>query len=381
MSELLLLPMIMLRQRTRMVRCRSLKLQAHTGEQHMREDMEDRAKRIHGNSTIVDAHFDLLLDVTAQRESGRRKVIEADHLPGFAEGGVNIVVSSIFVDSAFLPEMALRKAMNQIGSLHAEIDESPDKIVICRNYDDTIRAQEQGKIGIMLSLEGVEPLYSDLSLLRVFYELGARILGLVWSRRNLAGDGCHFGSVREGRKGGITEFGVQLIEESERLGMFIDVSHLNDEGFWDVMEVARGPVIASHSNCRSIANSMRNLTDEQIRAIAEKGGVIGVNACNLFTADRDEDGDIEHLIDHVDHIVALVGPTHVGIGFDFFENFTKYMSEVDLAAMPRKIFDVLKGHKSIPQFTGILAERGYGDAEIEMILGANFLRIFKEVLR
>lgn len=347
----------------------------------MKENMEEHIKRIHDNSIIVDAHFDLLMDVAPQRERGYRKVIEAGYLPGLAEGSVNIVVCSIFVDSAFLPEMALRKAMNQISSLYAEIDESPDKMMICRNYDDIIAAQEQGKIGFILSFEGVEPLYNDLGLLRAFYELGVRIVGLVWSRRNFAGDGCHFSSVREGKKGGITNFGVQLIEESERLGMFIDVSHLNDEGFWDVMEVARKPVIASHSNCRSVVNSMRNLTDEQIKAIAKKGGVIGMNACNIFTADRDEDGDVEHLINHVDHIVKLVGPMHVGLGLDLCDDFMKYVSDEKIGAVPRKSFDVLKGHKSIQQFTKGLIGRGYRDDEIEMILGKNFLRIYKEVLK
>ena len=215
----------------------------------------------------------------------------------------------------------------------------------------------------------------------MFYELGVRVVGLVWSRRNFAGDGCHFSSVREGKKGGITDFGVQLIEESERLGMFIDVSHLNDEGFWDVMEVAKKPVIASHSNCRSIVNSMRNLTDEQIKAIAQKGGVIGMNACNIFTADRDEDGDVEHLINHVDHIVKLVGPMHVGLGLDLCDDFMKYVSDEKIGAVPRKSFDVLKGHKSIQQFTKGLIGRGYRDDEIEMILGKNFLRIYKEVLK
>jgi len=347
----------------------------------MKENMEEHVKRIHNNSLIVDAHFDLLMDVAPQRERGYRKVIEAGYLPDLAEGSVNIVVCSVFIDSAFLPEMALRKAMNQISSLYAEIDESPDKMMICRNYDDITRAQEQGKIGIMLSFEGVEPLYNDLSLLRMFYELGVRVVGLVWSRRNFAGDGCHFSSVREGKKGGITDFGVQLIEEAERLGMFIDVSHLNDEGFWDVMEVAKKPVIASHSNCRSIVNSMRNLTDEQIKAIAKKGGVIGMNACNIFTADRDEDGDVEHLINHVDHIVKLVGPMHVGLGLDLCDDFMKYMSDGKIGAVSRKAFDVLKGHKSIQQFTKALIGRGYKDAEIEMILGKNFLRIYKEVLK
>lgn len=347
----------------------------------MKENMEDRIKRIHKNSAIVDAHFDLLMDVAVKREYGHRKVIETNYLPGFIEGGVNIVVSSIFIESVFLPEMALRKAMNQISSLYAEIDESPDKMMICRSCDDIFKALEDRKIGFILSFEGVEPLYNDLSLLRVFYELGVRIVGLVWSRRNFAGDGSYFSSVREGKKGGITNFGVQLIEEAERLGMLIDVSHLNDEGFWDVMELAKKPVIASHSNCRSIANTMRNLTDAQIKALAQKGGVIGINASNMLTSCREEDGDTEHLIDHVDHIVKLVGYEHVGLGFDFCDDFMKYLSEDALAAMPCKPFDVLKGHKSIEQLTRGLMKRGYKDDEIEMIYGKNFLRIYKEVLK
>jgi len=333
------------------------------------------------NSIVVDAHFDLLFDVVRQRQHGRRRVIETDYLPGFIEGGLNVVVSSIYIDGEFLPEMALRRALDQVSALYAEIDESPDKIMLCKSYADIMEAENEGKIGIMLSFEGVEPLYNDLSLLRIFYELGVRVVGLAWSRRNYAGDGCHYGEVREGTRGGITDFGVQLIEAAEDLGMFIDVSHLNDEGFWDVMEIAQKPVIASHSNCRVLAGIMRNLTDEQIKAIASKGGVIGINVSNMLTADDDENASIEYLANHVDHIAKLAGVEHVGFGFDFCDQLFKYLSTEQLKGLSRKPFDVFKGHKEIKDFTVELMKQGYKHEEIELILGGNFLRVYKEVLK
>ncbi|WP_306298993.1 dipeptidase [Bacillus sp. OV166] len=189
-----------------------------------------------------------------------------------------MIIAAIFIDSGFLPEMGLRKALNQVSALYEEVQESPDKLMICKNRDDMILAQQSGKIGFLLSLEGAEPIGTDLSLLRVFYELGVRNLGLVWSRSNAVGYGSHFSPIDQGTKGGITHFGVKVIEEAEKLGMMIDVSHLNDEGFWDVIEMSKKPIIASHSNSRVLSNTMRNLTDEQMKAIASKGGVIGVNA-------------------------------------------------------------------------------------------------------
>lgn len=331
--------------------------------------------------TVIDAHFDLLFDVARYRKYGRRRVIETDYLPGFIEGGLKVVVSSIYIDGEFLPEMALRKALEQVGVLYAEIDESPDKIMLCKSYNNIMKAIDEGKIGIILSFEGVEPLYNDLNLLRIFYELGVRIVGLAWSRRNYAADGCHYGEVKEGTKGGITDFGVQLIEAAEALGMFIDVSHLNDEGFWDVMKIAQKPVIASHSNCRALSGMMRNLTDEQIKALASKGGVIGINAANILTADDDKDANIEYLVNHVDHIAKLVGVEHVGFGFDFCDQLFNHMFTERLKGISRKPFDVFKGHKEIKYFVAELMKRGYKHEEIELILGGSFLRVYKEVLK
>ncbi|PLR95760.1 dipeptidase [Bacillus sp. T33-2] len=331
---------------------------------------------IQNNSITLDGHFDLLMDVALQREKGRRKVIETDYLPRFKEGGVNVIIAAIFVDSSFLPEMALRKALSQISALHEEVRESPDSLMICRDSKDMQAARESGKVGFLLSLEGTEPIGTDITLLRIFYELGVRNLGLVWSRRNAVGDGSHFSPVREGRKGGITSFGIKLIEEAESLGMTIDVTHLNDEGFWDVIEVAKRPVIASHSNSRVLADTMRNLTDDQIKAIAATGGVIGLNAVNMMVSLEDENSNLERYIDHIDYIVSLAGINHVGLGLDLCDDFMKYVSAEDLAGMPRRPFDIIAGHQEMPRIAEGLAKRGYSDDDIAKILGRNFLNIF-----
>ena len=346
------------------------------------ENIKEHIKRIHENDFIVDAHFDLLMDVEEERRCKKRKdVIREDYLDALKKGGMNLIVSSLFIENEFIPEMSLKNALDQISAFHYELDDLKDEIALCKSYGDIIKAKNEGKIGVMLSFEGVEPISNDLNLLRVFYELGVRGLGLVWSRRNYAADGCHFKSTREGTRGGLTDFGVEVVEEAERLGMILDVSHLNDEGFYDVMKFAKEPVIASHSDCRELVSSMRNLTDDQIKCIASKGGVIGMNAAKSFVAADKKDGDAEHLACHVDHIVKVAGVDYVGLGFDFCDLLAsrKAPEKFSLEDLPK--LDVMKGHAHIQEFTECLIKHGYSDDDIEKILGGNFLRVYKEVLK
>ncbi|WP_103104562.1 dipeptidase [Brevibacillus reuszeri] len=345
----------------------------------MAEVTREQARAFHDGIHVLDGHFDLLTDVEIQRGYGKTKMIETEYLPRFKEGGVHSLVAAVFVDDAYIPEMGLRKALNQVSALHAEAAESPEHIMIAKSLEDIHRAKQGKKVSFILSLEGAEPLYNDLSLLRIFYELGVRMMGLVWSRRNFVGDGSFFAPVREGKKGGITDFGVRLIEEAEGLGIVIDVSHLNDEGFWDVMELAKKPVIASHSNCRSLVPTMRNLTDEQIKAIANQDGLIGLNSFSMFTAATSAEATLERLIDHVDHMKKLVGTRYIGIGLDLCDDLTKYLSPDKLARAKEIPFDVVKGHGALPQITHELMKRGYKDDEIEGILGKNYLRVYEEV--
>ncbi|WP_051624082.1 dipeptidase [Clostridium akagii] len=346
----------------------------------MRQELKTHVEQIHSDFTIVDAHFDMLGDVLKKRRMGYTKVIERDFIPDFISGGVNIVVASLFVENQYVPEMAMRNALDQISALYEEIEESPDKIIICKTYQDILTAIKNKQLGVILSFEGAEPIGNDLKLLRIFYELGVRILGLVWSRRNYAGDGCHFQQVEEGQKGGLTDFGVKLVREAEKLGMFIDVSHLNDEGFWDVMKIAKKPVIASHSNSRSIVNHPRNLTDEQIKAVAKHGGVIGMNAYSDFVSEETLTKNAEGLVKHVLHIVDLVGIKHIGLGFDFCDLFTSSNPNFLPDKKEKKSFDVIKGHKNIKKFTERLIIHGFKDEEIKLILGGNFLEIYKQSL-
>ncbi|MCF7935309.1 MAG: dipeptidase [Synergistales bacterium] len=338
----------------------------------------NEAERLLRGSTVVDAHFDLAMDIQDKWDRGRRNVLREEYLPSFRRGGLDLVVSSIFLHSYFLPEMALRKALTQIGILKNELDGLGDQVRLVTSPEDMDAVRKEGLLGILLSFEGLDPIGNDLDLLRVFYDLGVRGAGLVWSRRNYVGDGCFLSQRREGRKGGLTDFGVRVVQKAAELGMYIDVSHLNDEGFWDVMEHAEGPVIASHSNCRALVDSPRNLTDEQIQAIAQKGGVIGMNAYAAYVAGdfRERRAGAGDLVDHLDHVVGLVGVEHVGIGFDFCSNFEDFMSFDD----GELEYDLFEGHQEMHLWVRALLERGYGTAEVQRILGGNFWNFLKRSL-
>lgn len=341
--------------------------------------LSELARKIQKESVIIDAHSDLLFDVVRKRQMGRRKIIETDYLPSFIDGGINIIVASLYIDDEFLPEMALRRALQQISALYEEIDESFGKFVLCKNFQDIEQALMKNQLGILISFEGVEPLYNDLSLLNIFYELGVRILGLVWSRRNFSADGCHFNQIKIGTRGGLTDFGIKLIEKGNQLGMLVDVSHLNDKGFWDVIKFSKSTIIASHSNCRALASTMRNLTDQQIKAIAEKNGVIGINASNLLVADKPSDATLEYMVKHVKHIIDLVGAEHVGLGLDLCDSLISYLSPFTLKTMPFTPFDVLQGHKDLNKFIEAMLNIGLQETQIRQILGQNFLRVLKSL--
>lgn len=334
------------------------------------------------SSIVVDSHLDLLYDIVRQRKYGRRNVLKEDYLDSFKKGGVNVVISSIYIDGKFLPEMALRRALDQISALYEELEESKDDFFLCLSYKDIVRTIDEDKIAILISFEGVEPLYNDISLLNIFYKLGVRLIGLTWSRRNFAGDGCFFGTVKEGKKGGLTDFGVEIIRKAEELGMIIDVTHLNDEGFWDVINFSNQPVIASHSNCRFLVNIMRNLTDEQIKAIAESNGVIGMNCASILVSDKtDDSANIVGFVDHIEHIAKVVGYEYIGFGFDFCDKIIKYLPDEELKGLVRKPFDTIKGHSDIPNIVKEMKKRDFSESQIRKILGDNYMSVFEKILK
>jgi membrane dipeptidase len=335
-----------------------------------------KAEEIIANCFVMDAHFDLAMDMDDRRELGESKIYSLRHRGLVRAGGWDCLVSSVFIHSWQLPEMGLRKALDQISSLISEEREQPDEIAVCASLADVKSANDSGRVGIIISLEGADPIGSDIRLLQVFYRLGVRALGLAWSRRNYACDGCSFTAQREGQKGGLTRFGVDLLEEAERLGMLIDISHLNDEGVADVARFAKRPFIASHSNCRALAGSMRNLTDEQIMLVAGSGGVVGMNGASFVVSDDAGDGigPLE-LSAHIDHIVRLAGCDFVGLGLDCCDR----LADIHKSVADVRSYDTVADHSRLPELVAILLEKNYSEESIAKILGGNFRRVYSEI--
>ncbi|UCH56875.1 MAG: dipeptidase, partial [Candidatus Bathyarchaeota archaeon] len=236
-----------------------------------------------------------------------------------------------------------------------------DGIVPVYSYDEILGAEKAGKVAALLAIEGAEPLQGDLGVLRVLYRLGVRMLSFTWNWRTPFADGLD----AKRTEGKLTDLGVDALREMERLGVVLDVSHISDSCFWDVVNLKKSAFIASHSNSREICNHKRNLTDDMIRALADHGGVMGMNFAPAFV-DKDK-ATVQRVVDHIDHIVELVGPDHVGLGSDFD----------GITSTPIGLEDATK----MPNVTKELVKREYSDEDIIKILGRNHLRVFKEILR
>jgi membrane dipeptidase len=329
---------------------------------------------LHKKSVVVDTHCDTLkcltpefTRVTGSMWADRSKIgmgVRSDlghvDLPRLKEGGVDCQVFAISSARDRTPPYALRTALDMIDVFYRECERNLDAVQPVYSYDDILGAAEAGRVAAMLSIEGADVIEGRISMLSVFHRLGVRMVGLVHSLRNLLADGV--GDARTG--GGLSELGVQAIEELDRLGMIIDVSHINDRGFWDVVDIAKGPIIASHSNSRAVCAHPRNMTDDMIKALADKGGVLGMNFAPSFV--HPTNPCVSTLVDHIDHILDLVGPDHVGLGSDFD----------GIPSTPVGLEDVTR----MPNIAEELIERGYGKEDLKKILGLNHLRVIKKVI-
>jgi membrane dipeptidase len=344
----------------------------------MSETMDERIRRLHAPG-IIDLHFDLPLDLYEKRNSPG--LLVSHYLPEFEAGDIGVIGAAVYVEDRYLPEMALRVALDQVARLYAEVEKA-DRFAICRTNEEIVRARAAKRIAVLITMEGVEPLGGDLDLLRVFFELGVRAICLTHARRNAAGSGGIFaahGSPRDG----LTAFGRDLVRECERLGVLVDLAHINPTGFEEIVELTTKPLIVSHTNARKFYDIERNISDEQIKMIGRRGGVIGANAI-LVSANK-EKSTLDHYVDHIEHVRDLVGIDGVGIGFDFCEYlFQQLPASVakELAAKlttPHFIPD-LTNHSQARNLTRKLIERGFSDEEIGKILYGNWMRIFEELL-
>jgi membrane dipeptidase len=315
----------------------------------------------HFDAIVVDGHCDTLGAVlrgerTLDQRSDRGHV----DLPRLRDGGVTGQVFACFTPVHEYHRSATRYALDMIDELHQAIGAHPGDLLLATGAADIRRAKAEGRIAGILGLEGAEPLGDSLAVLRSFHRLGVRVLGLTWNFRNEVADG-----VMEGHDArGLTPFGVQVVEECNRLGVLLDVSHLAPAGVEDVLRVSQQPVIASHSNARSLCDHMRNLSDAQIEAIARGGGLAGVTFVDAFLHQPAAKATIEHALDHIDHLLRVAGSDHVMIGSDF-----------DGATMPEGLEDATR----YPALTAGMLARGHDERTVRQVLGLNFLRVFEQV--
>jgi membrane dipeptidase len=373
------------------------------------DGISERARQLHFSSIVIDTHDD-----TTQRfldpafDLGARNALGSIDIPRMKEGGLGAIFFSIWIPSKITGSEAVKRALTQIEAVHEQVRKHSNDLVLVTTAEGIRQAHKQGKIAALIGVEGGHMIASDLDVLRRYASLGARYMTLTHSGNAEWADS----STAKPEHHGLSEFGKDVVREMNRLGMIVDVSHVSDKTFTDVLEVSKAPVFASHSDCRAICDAPRNMTDGMIRELAAKGGVIQINyhvgflsqefrnaekahpewdkaialevqkrcgdreGCKLIEGDRVTReyvlrGDLPRvewtkIIEHIDHAVKIAGIDHVGLGSDF-----------DGANMPFGMEDV----SELPKITNALLEKGYSEGDVRKILGENTLRVMAEVER
>ncbi|GGY13022.1 dipeptidase [Streptomyces anandii] len=335
---------------------------------------------LHRRSVVADTHNDLL-DAIVRRPVDRWAAHFRERwLPQLQAGGVDLQVLPVFVDDVFRPEGALRHTLRMIEAAHRVARGNREAVELCYDGADIGTALEGNRIALVLALESAPGVGEDVELLETLYRLGVRIASLAHFGRTALADGS--GEDAAGSR--LTRAGVAALAEMERLGMLFDVSHLGAAGVDHVLELAGRPVIATHSSARALRDHHRNLTDDQLRAIAANGGVVCVNFFAPFLHDTDH--RIDRLIDHIEHIVGVMGVDKVGLGPDFvkevLEDVTPPCCETPFVeSVPtHRFLPGLEGPAGLPLVTEALQARGWSEEHIQLVLGANVLRLFRAEL-
>jgi membrane dipeptidase len=370
-------------------------------------NISQQAHDLHFNSTVVDTHDDTtqrLLD--PKFDFGARHADGSVDIPRMRDGGMDAIFFSIWIPGTVTGPAAVQRALQQIAAVRETVARHPNDLVLCTTAQEVRNAKAAKKIAALIGVEGGHMINNDLANLDKLYTLGVRYMTLTHTVNTDWADS----SGDKTAHNGLTPFGKQVVTEMNKLGMMVDISHVADKTFYDVLAVSQAPMIASHSSCRALCSAPRNMTDDMIKALAAKGGVIQINyhvgflsqkfqdaskanpelgkqieaeskkrcagneACELIEADKISreyvaQGKLPRvewteIIDHIDHAVKLVGADHVGLGSDF-----------DGADMPYGMEDA----SHLPQITNALLAKGYPAADIQKILGGNTLRLMQDV--
>src|SRR5579863_1315126 len=383
--------------------------QTMTSQSSANTNISLQARHLHFSSLVFDTHVDTTqrfidgdFDLAPRNEKG------SVDIPRMKEGGVGAIFFAVWMPSKVRGPSAVQRALAQMDAVHAQVEKHPNELAFAATAEEIRAARAKNKIAILLAVEGGHMVNSDLHVLDEFYARGVRYMTLTHSGNCEWADS----STDKPLHNGLSPFGKQVIAEMNRLGMMVDVSHVSDKTFHDVLAISKAPVIASHSNCRALCDHPRNMSDEMIRELAAKGGVIQINfhigflsqefrnaeradpkinqaialevqkrcgkkeGCQLIEGDRItrefvEQGKLPRvewtkIIDHIDHAVKIAGIDHVGIGSDF-----------DGANMPFGMEDA----SMLPKITNALLQKGYTEGDVKKILGENTLRLMSEVER
>jgi len=328
---------------------------------------------------VIDMHFDLPLSLFLSRP--RRNLMATDFLPEFEAGDMGLLGVALYVEDKHLRERALQVALEQVALLKTELASTP-QVVLCRTFAEIERARKERRIALLLTMEGAEPLGEDLFLLRIFHELGLRAMSLTHARVNSAAAGGIFAASGSPATG-LTPFGRELVQECERLGIILDLAHINPAGFEEICALTTKPLIVSHSNARRYYDMERNMSDEQIRMIGTRGGVVGINA--ILVSPNKNEATLDRYVDHIAHVASLIGIEGVGIGFDFCEFLWRQLPDDEREAMQAKLttprfLPDLGNHSHARNLTRKLIERGFSDEQIGKILRGNWLRVLRQLL-
>ena len=371
----------------------------------------------HRAALVIDGHADTPQrfadegwDFTGPLKGGHLS-LDAAHT-----GGLDAEFFAIWVEPTQWKGRYAERALQLIGGVQEQLRRHPSEMRLCVTADDVQHAKADGVFAVLLGLEGGHAIEGSLERLRQFFKLGVRYMTLTWANSNEWADSS--GDIDDSsvaHHGGLTDFGRGVVREMNRLGMMVDVSHVSDATFWDVLRTSQAPVIASHSSARALCGSLRNLTDEQLQAVATNNGVVQVNFYAAFLDDRfraawheaeperhswiaaasesyrlkgqpvpysvvmeverrfyaeQMSGSValptfECLVDHLDHVAQVAGTDHVGLGSDF-DGFSMAPQGIDSVA-------------DLPKITAALARRGYTAHQLEKLLGGNLMRVMKQV--
>ncbi|MGQ0792879.1 MAG: dipeptidase [Deltaproteobacteria bacterium] len=312
------------------------------------------------NLFIVDAHEDIAYHLSYFRRDFISPQIPCQiTLPWLKQGGIGLVFNTIYVPAEFKPHRTTEVALSQLAIYDEIYKTHGDDVFQVRSVGDLARFGG-GKIGFLTLMEGADAI-PEPEHLGEFYRRGVRIIGLAWNDRNQYASGNNTDS-------GLSDAGRELIREMNRLRITLDLSHLNERGFWEAINETSLAPIASHSNARSVCDHPRNLRDEQILAVSKRGGVVGLVLYNYFIKKGGESPALEDIFIHADYIINLCGEDHLGIGSD--------LDGADARDFPKEIQTVA----DIPKIARYFLDRGYSEGRVRKIMGGNFLRVLRENL-